>query len=52
MKTWIVEYKTTTGHGWQSMEGIKANDGFEAIEYVKRHTVGAYKFKCYIDEEV
>lgn len=50
MARWTVEYKTVTGHGWQSMENIEAKDGKEAIEYVKRHTYGAYKFKCWRED--
>jgi len=44
---WVVEYKTVSSHGWQSMENIEANDSKEAIEYVKRHAHGAYKFICH-----
>lgn len=51
MSKWIVEYKTTDKHGWQSIEGIEANDGKEAIEYVKVHVWGAYKFKAWHDDE-
>lgn len=51
MSKWIVEYKTTDKHGWQSIEGIEANDGKEAIEYVKAHVWGAYKFKAWHDDE-
>ena len=47
---WTVEYKTTDSHGWKSMEGIIAKDGKEAIEYVKRHSFGAYKFKAYKED--
>lgn len=51
MSKWVVEYKTVNKLGWQSMEGIEAKDGAEAIEYVKSHIFGCYKFKAWHDEE-
>lgn len=51
MAKWVVEYKTTDKHGWDCMEGVEAKDGKEAIEYVKKHIWGAYKFKAWHDEE-
>ena len=51
MSKWVVEYKTTDKQYWQSMEGIEANDGREATEYVKSHVWGAYRFKAWHDDE-
>lgn len=52
MSRWIVEFKQSSKHGWDYIEGIEAKDGKEAIEYVKEHKViGAYKFKAWHDDE-
>lgn len=51
MKKWYVEYKTPASHGWQGINDIEAKDGKQAIEYVKSHVIGAYKFKAFHDDE-
>jgi len=56
MSKWYVEYKSTdksskNNFGMGCMGKIEAKDGKEAIEYVKRHVFGAYKFKVWHDDE-
>lgn len=49
MSKWSVDYKVAGEHGWKNMNGIEAVDGKEAIEYVKKHVIGVYKFQCFHD---
>ena len=54
MSKWCVEYKVHVKGGYSKTDcinGIDAKDGSEAIEYVKKHVFGAYKFKAYHDDE-
>lgn len=52
MSKWYVEYKTHYVPGWQGINGIEAEDGKAAIEYVKEHIViGGYRFKAFKDED-
>lgn len=34
-----------------TIDGIEAVDGKEAIEYVKKHVIGVYKFQCFHDDD-
>ena len=53
MSKWYVEYKVrrTSYAVTEYIGNIEAKDGKEAIEYVKQHVIGAYKFKAYHDDE-
>lgn len=46
---WYVEYKAYGKQGY--MGGIEAEDGKQAIAYVKAHVIGATRFKCWHDDE-
>lgn len=53
MAKWYVEFKVhENGMAVTKYIGkIEAEDGKAAIEYVKEHTIGAYKFHVWHDDE-
>ena len=54
MSKWCVEYKVHAIGGYSKTDcvsGIEAKNGNEAIEYVKAHVIGCYKFKVFHDDE-